>query len=88
VSRPAYTGVTFVEPWLSDVDARHPALASRIGHGTLFSLHNGAGIVAQRNSGATIRVYAAFRTRPHETGRPDKALAGITTAQLLARFEG
>jgi 2-polyprenyl-6-methoxyphenol hydroxylase-like FAD-dependent oxidoreductase len=73
--RPSYTGVTFVELWLSDVDARPPALASRVGHGTLFSLHNGAGIVAQRNGGATIRVYAAFRTRPEDTDRPDKALA-------------
>lgn len=86
--RPVYTGVTFVELWLGDVDDAHPALAKLVGHGTMFSLHNGAGIFAQRNGGATIRVYAAFVTRADETDRPDQALAGITVPQLLARFEG
>jgi 2-polyprenyl-6-methoxyphenol hydroxylase-like FAD-dependent oxidoreductase len=86
--RPDYTGVTFIELWLADVDARHPVLAKLVGHGTLFSLHDGAGIFAQRNGGGTIRVYAAFRTRPEDTERPDRALAGITTSRLLARFAG
>jgi 2-polyprenyl-6-methoxyphenol hydroxylase-like FAD-dependent oxidoreductase len=86
--RPAYTGVTFVELWLSEVDERHPALAKLVGHGTMFSLHNEAGIFAQRNGEATIRVCAAFRTLAEDTDRPDKALAGITTAEILARFEG
>lgn len=86
--RPNYTGVAFVELWLGDVDARHPVLAKLVGHGTLFSLGNGAGIFAQRNGGATIRVYAAFRTRHEDTERPDRTRAGITTSQVLARFEG
>lgn len=85
--RPDYTGVAFVELWLADVDVRHPVLARLVGHGTMFALGNGAGIFAQRNGGATIRVYAAFRTRPEDTERPDRTLAGITTSQVLARFE-
>lgn len=86
--QPAYTGVTFIELWLSDVDRRHAGIARQVGHGTLFSLHGGAGIVAQRNGNATLRVYAAVRTRPEESDRPDLALAGITQDDLLSRFAG
>lgn len=86
--QPVYTGVTFVELWLADVDRRHPEIARRVGHGTYFSMHGGAGIVAQRNGNATLRVYAAIRTRPEETDRPDLALAGMTREDLLARFPG
>ncbi len=86
--QPVYTGVTFVELWLADVDRHHPEIARRVGHGTYFSMHGGAGIVAQRNGNATLRVYAAIRTRPEETDRPDLALAGMTREDLLARFPG
>lgn len=86
--QPAYTGVTFIELWLADVDRRHPDIARRTGHGTLFALHGGAGIVAQRNGNATLRVYAAVRTRPEESNRPDLTLANITQDELLSRFPG
>ncbi len=85
---PAYTGVTYVELWLSDVDRRHPALAGLVGHGSLFALKNGAGIFAQRNGGGTIRVYAAFRTQAEEGERTDRVLAGITVEDILKRFPG
>ena len=85
---PAYTGVTFVELWLPGVDARHPAIARLVGHGSLLCLHRGAGLFAQRNGGGMIRVYAALRTRPEDTDRPDVALAGLTIAALLERFAG
>lgn len=86
--RPTYTGITFVELWLNEVDRRHPELSSFVGRGTMFSLQNGAGIIAQRNGQESIRVYAAFRTQPEDTDRPDKALAGIDKSDLLARFQG
>ncbi|WP_347557683.1 FAD-dependent monooxygenase [Robbsia sp. KACC 23696] len=86
--RPHYTGITFVELWLTDVDRRHPEKARLVGHGTMFSLHGGAGIIAQRNGNALVRVYAAFRTTPEEGDRPDRTLASITKLALLARFEG
>lgn len=87
-SKPVYSGITFVEAWLTDVDVRHPDLAALVGHGTLFALHDGAGLIAQRNGNATIRVYAAFRTTPEESDRPDKMSAKMTKDRLLARFPG
>ncbi|MCI2243627.1 FAD-dependent monooxygenase [Xanthomonas sp. PPL568] len=85
---PAYTGVTFVELWLSEVDTRHPQSAALVGHGTMFALHGPTGIIAQRNGGGTIRVYAAFRTGPEHGDWPDTALQGIDKPALLARFDG
>ncbi|MGI4811668.1 MAG: FAD-dependent oxidoreductase [Janthinobacterium lividum] len=54
----------------------------------MFALHDGRGIIAQRNGNATLRIYAAFRTRPEDTDRPDRTLADIGTSDLLHRFEG
>lgn len=86
--RPIYTGITFVELILNNVDDCHPDEAERVGHGSLFALHDNKGIIAQRNGNDIIRVYAAFRTLPEETDRPDKTLSGLSTGELLARFEG
>ena len=86
--RPIYTGVTFVELWIADVDRRHPAIAKRVGRGTLFSIHEGKGIFAQRNGNALVRVYAAFKTDPGDTDRPEKTLAGIGKEALLSRYAG
>ncbi|VVE54507.1 Kynurenine 3-monooxygenase [Pandoraea capi] len=90
--RPSYSGVTFVELWMTDVDRRHPAIAKRVGHGTLMSLGTGqalgTALFAQRNGNAVVRSYAAFRTHADDTDRPEKALANLTKQDLLARFPG
>ncbi len=86
--QPKYSGVTFVELWLSNVDERYPEIARVVGRGTMFALHGGKGIIAQRNGGGAVRVYAAFRTSLEEGGRPDRTLANITKADLLGRFSG
>jgi len=85
---PFYTGITFVELELKDVDRFHPEAAKLVGHGTMFSFSNGTGIVGQRNGNAMLRIYAAFRTWPEETDRPNKTLANITKEQLISRFSG
>lgn len=60
-ARPAYTGVTFVEIQLDQVDERHPHLAELVGNGSMFALSDNKGLLAQRNSGSHVRVYAALR---------------------------
>lgn len=90
--RPIYSGVTFVELWLSDADRRHPDIAKMVGRGTLMSLGNGPekgkALFAQRNGNDVIRAYAAFKTNPEDTDRPEKALAHIGKHDLLSRFPG
>ncbi|MGV9308204.1 FAD-dependent oxidoreductase [Nonomuraea sp. NPDC003727] len=58
---PHYTGVTMVETSLDDVDTRHPDLARLIGDGSMAVYGVNRGLVAQRNSGGHVKVYAQFR---------------------------
>ena len=58
---PEYSGVTFVEIHLDEVDERHPDLAELVGNGSMFALSDNKGLLAQRNSGSHVRVYAALR---------------------------
>ncbi len=81
---PAYTGVTFIEFGLDDVDRQHPELAELVGHGTMHALAENKGLIAQRNAHAHIRVYAAMRTPEKwetrsgfDTGNPQAARAWL-----------
>ncbi|MFJ9852441.1 FAD-dependent oxidoreductase [Streptomyces sp. NPDC101150] len=87
---PHYAGVTFVETGFDEADTRHPAVARLVGDGGMMAAHRNQALIAQRNSRARIRVYAAFR------GSQDWALErGIhladpeaVRAALLERFAG
>ncbi|MFE7316931.1 FAD-dependent oxidoreductase [Streptomyces sp. NPDC057555] len=87
---PHYSGVTFVETGLDDVDACHPDVARLVGHGTMLALSGGKGLIARRDAGGRVRVHAAFR------GAEDWArTAGVSAtdteavrAVLLAAFDG
>ncbi|MFE6847430.1 FAD-dependent oxidoreductase [Streptomyces sp. NPDC057686] len=87
---PVYTGVTFVETGLDNADARHPALASLTGDGTMMALDDNRGFVAQRNSHQHIRVYIGMRTE--ENRYRDAGLgpvdAGAVRDALLEEFTG
>ena len=84
---PAYSGVTFVELRLDDVDRAHPASAALVGHGTMFALHDGKGLIAQRNGNAQIRVYAGLRTGAGDDLAAD-VQHGIGKQRLLRHFAG
>ncbi|MEU4539521.1 NAD(P)/FAD-dependent oxidoreductase [Streptosporangium sp. NPDC023825] len=58
---PHYTGVTLVETSLDDVDTRHPDLARLVGDGSVAVYGVNRALVAQRNSGGHVKVYAQFR---------------------------
>ncbi|WP_369023701.1 FAD-dependent oxidoreductase [Nocardia cyriacigeorgica] len=58
---PHYTGVTVIETSLDDVDARYPDLARLVGDGSVAVYGVNRAVVAQRNSGGHVKVYAQFR---------------------------
>jgi len=47
---PQYTGVSFIEFGIDEVDQRHPALAALVGRGKLWVEGDGKAIIAQRNA--------------------------------------
>ncbi|CDR05604.1 FAD-dependent oxidoreductase [Streptomyces iranensis] len=85
---PVYTGVSFVDGLLNDVDTRHPAVAELVGRGSMFALADEKGLFAQRNGGGRIRVYIAVKT-PEEWSRSalnDPADPAATRKRLLDLF--
>lgn len=68
---PQYTGVTLVETSLDDVDTRHPDLARLVGDGSVGVYGVNRAIVAQRNSGGHVKVYAQFRMEQDRRPNPD-----------------
>ncbi|MEV4702908.1 FAD-dependent monooxygenase [Actinoplanes sp. NPDC049316] len=59
---PHYSGVSFVEDLLSDVDATHREAANLVGPGSMYAFAEGHGIIAQRNGGGMIRTYFAVQS--------------------------
>ncbi|MES5820770.1 NAD(P)/FAD-dependent oxidoreductase [Streptomyces sp. RG80] len=85
---PRYTGVTSVETSLDDVDTRHPDLARLIGDGSVAVYGANRSLVAQRNSGGHVKVYAKFRAPLDWHTNLDLADAEAVRASLLALFDG
>lgn len=87
---PEYTGVTLVETSLDDVDARHPDLARLVGDGSVAVYGVNRALVAQRNSGGHVKVYAQFRVPLDWPADLDLDLADVEAVRssLLAQFDG
>ncbi|MFD7876538.1 FAD-dependent oxidoreductase [Streptomyces sp. NPDC059766] len=85
---PHYTGVTSVETSLDDVDTRHPGLARLIGDGSVAVYGVNRSLVAQRNSGGHVKVYAKFRAPLDWHRNLDPADDEAVRSSLLALFEG
>ncbi|MER6812633.1 NAD(P)/FAD-dependent oxidoreductase [Spirillospora sp. NPDC000708] len=85
---PHYTGVTAVETSLHDVDARHPDLARLVGDGSVAVYGANRALVAQRNSGGHVKVYAQFRAPVDWHAELDPADVEALRSSLLALFDG
>ena len=87
--QPAYTGVTFVETRLVDVERTLPEIARLVGRGAVLSLGNRKGLLAQRNGDGSIRLYIARRIGEHwaRDAGLDFRDATSTRAHLLSWFE-
>ena len=88
-AQPTFTGVTFVEIQHALGNAASRAeLATLVGHGSLFALGDSHGIIAQRNSGNVVRVYAAVRRPPDEFYEAAEEGEGAMRAAVLRHFDG
>jgi 2-polyprenyl-6-methoxyphenol hydroxylase-like FAD-dependent oxidoreductase len=85
---PHYTGVTSVETSLDDVDTRHPGLARLIGDGSMAVYGANRSLVAQRNSGGHVKVYAKFRAPLDWHTGLDLADVEAVRSSLLGLFDG
>jgi len=58
---PTYSGISFIELVVSDVDNRFPHLGSLVGNGLAFIMSDNKGLIPQRNSNGVIRIYVGLR---------------------------
>ncbi|MFJ5645046.1 FAD-dependent oxidoreductase [Streptomyces sp. NPDC093223] len=85
---PRYSGVSFLEAWFSDVEARHPDIADLVGQGGAHAADGERAVFAQRNGGDHIRVYLIQRV-PADWITASGLAAGDTDAvraRLLERY--
>jgi 2-polyprenyl-6-methoxyphenol hydroxylase-like FAD-dependent oxidoreductase len=87
-AQPAYVGTTFVESWLLDSDARHPASAQAVGGGMLFAMAPGQGLFAHREPGGVLHAYAALTKPADWVGGIDFSDPAAARARVAAEFEG
>lgn len=85
---PDYVGTTFVETYLHDVDARHPATAAAAGGGALFALAPGQGIFAHREAGGILHAYVALNRPLAWSAGIDFGDIAVATTRVAAEFDG
>ena len=85
---PKYTGITTGETALDDVDTRHPHLARLVGDGSMAVYGAHRKLVAQRNGGGHVKVYAQFRAPLDWHTNLDPADAEAVRSSLLALYDG
>ncbi|TPM38118.1 NAD(P)/FAD-dependent oxidoreductase [Mesorhizobium sp. B2-3-4] len=87
--RPHYSGLTFIEFGIDDVDASHPALSKLVGRGKIGAEGEGRSMIVQRNANAHLRGYAIFRVPADWADRTfDFASPAAARARLMAEFDG
>ena len=85
---PAYVGTTYVETYLLDADARHPAAAAAVGEGSMSALTPGKGISAHREVGGVLHTYVQL-TRPADWfAGLDGEDATAAMARVAEEFDG
>lgn len=82
---PAYAGTSFVETYLFDADARHPATARLVGGGALYALVPGKGIVAHREPHGVLHTYVALTRSPAFFDEINVADPSAVKARVAAR---
>lgn len=86
--KPAYSGMSYVDTYLHDVDHRHPAAAAAVGNGALYALEPDKGFLAHREADDVIHTYVVL-SRPVEWfSRLDFTDPDATRVQIAAEFDG
>ncbi|MFI2034735.1 FAD-dependent oxidoreductase [Streptomyces bottropensis] len=87
-AEPHYSGTTFVETCLYDVDERHTATADLVGVGAMYALTPGKGIVAHREAGDILHTYVMADAPADRIAGVDFTDPAAATARVASEFDG
>jgi 2-polyprenyl-6-methoxyphenol hydroxylase-like FAD-dependent oxidoreductase len=87
-ARPIYSGITFVELGIDDVDARYPHISSLIGRGLTFAVGDRKAIIGHRDASAHVGIYAALAVEEDwaTAGSLDTSSSDAMRRSLAAHF--
>lgn len=87
-AKPTYSGMSYIDTYLHDVDTRHPEAAKAVGAGALYALEPGKGFLAHREAGDRIHNYLILDQPAEWFEAIDFTDAEATTQQLVGQFQG
>ena len=87
-AKPAYAGITYVETYLFDSDARHKASAEAVGGGGMFAMAPGKGIMAHREPNGVLHTYAGLKKPEDWFGGIDFSDPAAVVARVAKEFNG
>jgi 2-polyprenyl-6-methoxyphenol hydroxylase-like FAD-dependent oxidoreductase len=79
--KPLYSGISFVDMRVPNFSSKPESLQQKVGNGSMFSLGDNKGVIAQRTSSGTLTVYAALRV-PEEWTRDSDVATGSAEHQI------
>lgn len=85
---PTYSGMAYIDTYLTDVDRRHPEVAAAVGDGAMYALVPGKGFLAHREAGDVIHSYVVLHRPVDWFEGIDFADAAGAKARIAAEFEG
>jgi 2-polyprenyl-6-methoxyphenol hydroxylase-like FAD-dependent oxidoreductase len=87
-TKPFYSGYTYIETYLHDVDRRHAATAELVGQGAMYALSPGKGIVAHREANDILHTYVEMQRSAEWVAAIDFTDRAASVASVMAEFEG
>ncbi|GCE16779.1 hypothetical protein KDK_05790 [Dictyobacter kobayashii] len=64
-AQPIYSGISFIETYLFDVDTCHPEIANLVGRGSMFALSDEKGLMTHRDGDGRLTVYIGLKIPEH-----------------------
>ena len=87
-AKPAYAGITYVETYLYDSDARHKASAEAVGGGMMFAMAPGKGIMAHREPNGVLHTYVGLKKAEDWIAGIDFSDPAVAVACVAEEFDG
>ncbi|GEP80448.1 FAD-dependent oxidoreductase [Staphylococcus carnosus] len=85
---PHYSGTTFIETYLYDVDYNYPKTAQEVGKGAMYALTHNKGIVAHREANNIIHTYVQMNCSEEWIDHIDFSNGNQAVQTVAAEFEG
>ncbi|MCU1528908.1 MAG: FAD-binding monooxygenase [Frondihabitans sp.] len=87
-AKPSYSGMSYIDAFLHDVDRRHPETAAAVGAGALYALIPGKGFLAHREAGDVIHTYVSLSRPLDWFADIDFTDGAASRTRVAAEFDG